>query len=80
MVESCAVVTTEPNALMAEIHDRMPVVVAPAEPDVRLHGTADEARHILRPYDPGEMTAWEVAAGVGNVRDDGPECVAPLAA
>ena len=80
VVESCAVVTTEPNALMAEIHDRMPVVVRPAEREVWLHGTADEARHVLRPYDPKQMTAWEVAREVGNVHNDGPECVAPLAA
>ncbi len=80
VVESCAVVTTEPNALMAEIHDRMPVVVGPAEREVWLYGTADEARHVMRPYDPAAMTAWPVDALVGNARNDGPECVAPLAA
>ena len=79
VVESCAVVTTAPNALMAEIHDRMPVVVGPDEREVWLYGAADEARHVMRPYDPSSMTAWEVDASVGNVRNDGPECVAPLA-
>ena len=80
VVDSCAIVTTEPNTLMADIHDRMPVVVGPDERDVWLHGSPDDARHVLRPYDPDEMKAWPVDAAVGNVRNDGPECVAPLAA
>ena len=79
-VESCAVITTEPNALMADIHDRMPVVVGPDERDVWLTGSPDDARHVLRPYDLDAMCAWTVAAAVGDARTDGPECVAPLAA
>ena len=80
VVESCAVVTTEPNALMADIHDRMPVVVAPDERDVWLGGTPEDARHVMRSYDPDAMTAWPVDTAVGNARTDGPECIAPLAA
>ena len=80
VVDSCAVVTTEPNSLMAEIHDRMPVVVGPDEREVWLHGSPDQAHHVLRPYDPDAMRAWAVDAAVGDVRNDGPECVAPLAA
>ena len=79
VVESCAVVTTEPNALMAGIHDRMPVVVGPDEREVWLYGAADEARHVLRPYDPAAMTAWAVDRAVGNVQTEGPGCVAPVA-
>ena len=79
VIESCAIVTTEPNALMADIHDRMPVLVTPAEREVWLYGSPDEARHVMRPYDPDRMEAWAVDAAVGNVKHDGPECVAPLA-
>ena len=80
VVESCAVVTTEPNALMADIHDRMPVVVGPDEREIWLGGSPDDARHVMRPYDPDAMRAWPVNAAVGDARTDGPECIAPLAA
>ena len=80
VIESCAVVTTEPNTLMADIHDRIPVVVGPDEREVWLYGSPDDARHVMRPYDPDAMRAWPVDAAVGDARNDGPECVAPLAA
>ena len=80
IVESCAVVTTEPNLLMAPIHNRMPVVVAPGEHDVWLYGSTDDARHVMRPYDPGRMRAWPVDAAVADVRTNSPECIAPTAA
>ena len=80
VVESCAVVTTTPNALLADIHDRMPVLVHPDERETWLYGSSDDARHVLRPYDPDRMEAWPVATAVGNVRNDGPDCIAPLAA
>ena len=80
IVDSCAVVTTEPNSLMAEIHDRMPVVVDPDEREAWLYGSAEDARHVLRPYDPDAMRVWAVDAAVGDARNDGPACVAPLAA
>ena len=80
VIESCAVVTTAPNALMAPIHDRMPVVVTPDERDGWLHGSTDDARHVMRPYDPDRMRAWPVDSAVGDVRTEGPECIAPIAA
>jgi putative SOS response-associated peptidase YedK len=78
VLESCTIVTTSPNRLMAELHDRMPVIVSPEERSVWLHGSPDEARHVLRPYDPDEMTAYKVSSYVGNTRNQGPECMAPL--
>lgn len=79
MVESCAVVTTVPNARLAEIHDRTPVLVAPDEREVWLDGSVDEVRHGMRPFEPARMRAWAVDAAVGTLRTDGPGCVAPLA-
>ena len=58
MVESCAVVTTVPNARLAEIHDRTPVLVAPDEREVWLDGSVDEVRHGMRPFEPARMRAW----------------------
>ena len=76
VVDSSAVVTTEPNALMGRIHDRMPVVVGPEEREVWLYGSAAEARHVMRPYDPEAMEAVEVSTCVSDARNKGPSACA----
>lgn len=76
---TCAVITTTPNALLAPIHDRMPVILPPAA-----YGTwltpgelpTVEALALLQPYDPGQMTARAVSPRVNNPRFDGPEILA----
>lgn len=79
VIESCTVVTTEANALMSGIHDRMPVIVDKDERDVWLRADPATAAHVMRPYDPGRMEAYKVSTFVSNVRNEGPECIAPLA-
>ena len=77
---SCALLTTEPNALMRDIHDRMPVILPPEgyarwlDPALR---PADLAP-LLRPYHAGAMEARAVGAFVNNARNEGPECVAAV--
>lgn len=74
-------ITTDPNELMASIHNRMPVIVSPKdyqrwlEPGEPSHLPVD----LLRPYPAEDMTAWKVSAAVGNVRNNSPELVEPVA-
>ncbi|MEI7027486.1 SOS response-associated peptidase [Paenibacillus sp. y28] len=78
---TCAIVTTTPNPLMAGIHDRMPVVLRQEDEPLWLdRSVQDTARlqKLLVPYPGGEMRAYPVAAAVGNVRNDGPECIREL--
>jgi putative SOS response-associated peptidase YedK len=76
------IVTTTPNALMAELHDRMPVVLPPEAWDTWLdpapvdHG---ELLALLQPTDEVPMRAYAVERLVNDVRKDGPELLAPLA-
>jgi putative SOS response-associated peptidase YedK len=77
------IVTTRPNAFMAPIHDRMPVVVPPDSWARWLdRGTRDpgELRALLEPRDDLELAAYEVPPLVNNVRNDGPELIARLEA
>lgn len=77
--ETCTILTTEPNELMAEIHDRMPVLVGEDERDLWLHeDDPGLLRHVLRPYDASRMEAYPVSSYVSNVRNEGPECYAPI--
>jgi putative SOS response-associated peptidase YedK len=77
-VESCVIVTTTPNELLAPIHDRMPVILAPADFAGWLDpGTRDPARvlPLLRPYPADGMEAYPVGLRVNNPANDDPSCV-----
>lgn len=78
-IASCAILTTRPNALMADIHDRMPVLLKREDEAVWLdRGEHDEARLlslIETPYPADDMTAYPVDKAVGNVRHDTPELI-----
>lgn len=77
-VESCTIVTTDANTLVAPIHDRMPVILDPADFDAWLDGDRETALALLKPFDPAAMEAYPVDPRVGNVRNDDPGIVEPL--
>jgi putative SOS response-associated peptidase YedK len=81
VVESCVIVTTTPNEVLAPIHDRMPVILAPADftrwldPEMR---DAAAVLPLLRPHPAEEMEAYPVGLQVNNPGNDDPACIAPL--
>ncbi len=81
-VESFTIITTEANDLMAKVHDRMPVILPEAnyEQWLELQSTNLKGlQTLLHPYAADEMEFYPVSAAVNNPRQDGPECVEPLA-
>ena len=75
-VESCTIVTTEPNDLVATLHNRMPVILDSGHQDGWLdQDNADPARlkTLLGSYPSGEMIAWPVSRTVNNPRNEGEE-------
>jgi putative SOS response-associated peptidase YedK len=82
-VRSFAIVTTVPNALCGEVHNRMPVILKPAAWRVWLgEEPADppQLKALLAPYPAEEMIAWPVDARVGNVKNNDPGLIEPIAA
>lgn len=80
-VHSCTILTTEPNALIAPLHNRMPVILRPEDEALWLDRTVEdpaELRHLFAPYPGDEMEAYPVGQAVGNVRHDEPDCIEPL--
>ncbi|WP_193371146.1 SOS response-associated peptidase [Pelagibius marinus] len=75
-VTSCTIITTEPNAVAAEIHDRMPVILPPEAYAGWLSQATppEEAKALLKPY-AGEMIAYPVDKAVGSPKNDGPELI-----
>lgn len=70
-IQTCTMLTTEPNPLAAEVHDRMPMIVHPEDRHVWLAGEQIP----LVPYPTDGMTARRVSTHVNNSRHEGEECI-----
>ncbi len=75
VVESCTIVTVEANALIARIHDRMPLIVAPADYDAWL---AAESQELPPAIAPQAMRTYPVSPLVSNARNDVSACLEPI--
>jgi putative SOS response-associated peptidase YedK len=82
-IRSFTIITTRANSLIAQIHDRMPVIVPPDRWPAWL-GEAAAAEHELKamlvPFPAERMAMWPVDRRVGNVSNDGPDLFEPLRA
>jgi putative SOS response-associated peptidase YedK len=78
-IESCAIITTAPNALMATLHNRMPVILDPAHFDWWMTGSTEEVGQLLVPCPPEELGAYPISRRVNNPRNEGPELRRPAA-
>jgi putative SOS response-associated peptidase YedK len=78
---TCTLLTTDPNDLVAAVHDRMPVIVGPDEAALWLdplrRGAADLEPH-LRSYPSSALSAYRVGLAVNNAKFDDPSCITPL--
>jgi putative SOS response-associated peptidase YedK len=79
-LQTCTVITTEPNADMDELHNRMPVVLDPSDVQTWLDvndAGPEERLGLLRPAPTGTLTHYGVGKSVGSVKNDGPELIEP---
>jgi putative SOS response-associated peptidase YedK len=80
VLETCTLLTTEANGLLASYHDRMPVILRPEDYDLWLdaevRGT-EVLLPLLRPYPREGMTAYVVSPLVNSPSNDSPRCVEP---
>jgi putative SOS response-associated peptidase YedK len=78
-LETAAVITVPPNALVARVHDRMPAILTGAACERWLdHRTpVTQALHELRSYLPELMTATPVSRRVNRAGYDVPDCIVP---
>jgi putative SOS response-associated peptidase YedK len=80
-VQSCTVLTCAPNNAMAEIHNRMPVILAESDWPKWLgeeSATEQELLALLRPCPDDSLKIWKVNNKVSNVKNNGPELILPL--
>jgi len=79
---SCTIITTEPNALVAPIHNRMPVILPTAAYDDWLDPAERNPaglQKLLQPYPTSEMAATPVSTLVNNPANETPDCIQPTA-
>lgn len=73
-VETFTIVTTEPNAVIEPLHDRMAAVLPPDGERRWLDGDGDRAE-LLEPYPAAEMRAYPVSTAVNDPANDSPGLV-----
>ena len=80
-LQTCTIITTEPNELMVEIHNRMPVILPREAEHVWLDPAFDNLAQLtamLQPYDARELEAYPVSTTVNTPAREGEELIAPL--
>jgi putative SOS response-associated peptidase YedK len=78
-IRTCTIITTQPNEVVAPIHDRMPAILLPEAYESWLDpSTKDEQflLHWLAPYPAEEMMARQVSRLVNDPRHDSPDVIA----
>ncbi len=71
-IATCAILTTEPNVLLAPIHDRMPVIVPTRRFATWLDARTPEPaiQELVQPYPSERMQAWPISTRVNAVEQD----------
>ena len=83
VIASAAVITTESNALISQIHERMPVIIGPEDYDTWLDPYFQDHEAVgklIRPYAADRMEMYPVTRLMGNPRFDNPEAIRPIEA
>lgn len=79
-LETFTVLTTEANALVRPLHDRMPVIINPAHYELWLDPEMKDAaalKPLLKPYPVEQMVSTPVNAWVNDPKNEGARCIAP---
>jgi putative SOS response-associated peptidase YedK len=77
-IESCTIVTTEANETLRDLHERMPVVLAPCDYQKWLDSKVEDPaalKYLLAPCDNEELVAEPVGTHVNKVANNDPRCV-----
>ncbi|GED03709.1 SOS response-associated peptidase [Bacillus atrophaeus] len=77
-IYSCTIITTKPNELMEDIHDRMPVILPHDNQTAWLNPQNTDAAYLqslLLPYDADDMEAYQVSPLVNSPKNNSPELI-----
>jgi len=80
LVRSCAIITTEANPLVGELHNRMPAILAPEVYRAWLDRRTNRAElwQMVRPFPAEQMKTHPVGSGVNSPGNDAVDLIAPV--
>jgi putative SOS response-associated peptidase YedK len=76
-IRTFAVITTDANEMVADIHDRMPVILAPGDYARWLSDEPDPC-DLMRPFPASLMRMWPISTRVNKPENDDPSIVEPV--
>lgn len=80
-IASCSILTTASNELIAQLHDRQPVIIHLSEfsnwldRDMR---DPEKLKHLYKPFPPETMEIYQVSTQVNNAKNEGPDLINPI--
>lgn len=80
-IQSCTIITTQPNTLMENIHNRMPVILTKGAEKEWLNPAIKDPvqlKNLLIPFQSEDMEAYEVSSIVNSPKNNQPEVIEPV--
>jgi len=80
-IRSYTIITTTPNKVVGQYHDRMPVILDPEDEAMWLDADIVEPERLLpllKQYPADKMEEWRVGDAARNPKNDYPEVIRPL--
>ena len=81
IINSCTIITTSSNEVMAPLHNRMPVILSKEVEQIWLDPSIVDSyflKSLLLPFPANQMIPYEVSSRVNSVKNNGPECIEPV--
>jgi putative SOS response-associated peptidase YedK len=76
-IRTFAIITTDANKLVADIHDRMPLILGLRDYERWLSDDPDPG-DLMRPYPSEPMRMWPISTRVNKPENDDPSIVEPI--
>jgi putative SOS response-associated peptidase YedK len=70
-IRTFAIITTDANELVADIHDRMPLILAPGD-YARWLSEEPDPRELMRPFPASPLRTWPISSRVNKPENDDP--------
>lgn len=78
VVRGFTIITTPANATMRPVHERMPLILEPADWPLWMGEVADDPAALLKPANDDVLRAWPISTAVNDVRNDGPDLLSAV--
>jgi putative SOS response-associated peptidase YedK len=79
VLDTCTVITTDANDLLRDVHDRMPVIIAPEDYARWLDRSTSAVTDLIAPFPSDALHVHPISTRVNAVKNDDPALLEPVA-